>query len=156
MEFDRLDAEKEMFTKQNLAAEETLRKHGLNNDNNNGNYNPDGATGNPVLGQGQGSIAVGELGMGSVATDGSIVMSANEMALASHNIQQRELISSGGTRHLTGPSPERVPTAPNRKWKQKYDAIKVKKERALVLTSEADELRAMETHLEEKINTMVS
>eukprot|EP00605_Chrysophyceae_sp_TOSAG23-4_P002502 GSChrysophyteH1.ASY1.ANO1.2765.1 assembled CDS len=140
MEFDRLDAEKEMFAKQNLVAQETLRRAGLSDSD--------------LQLPGSGSVALGELGMESTLDGGNsaIVMSQQEMALASHQIQQRELNSGSGRKTEDS---AKIPASDSRKWRQKFNPRKVKQERAATLTAEADELRAMETHLEDKISTMV-
>ena len=158
MEFDRLDQEKTIFAKQNAYAEEMRRRMHQEEEDRNG-YSVQGGSksgigeGSQVSGEG-GSIAVGELGMGSVeGAEGSVYLGAEEMAQASRNIQTREALSrSGAEKKKT----QKVPATADRKWKQKFNARKVKAERAEVLTGEADELKAMESHLDDKITTMVA
>ena len=43
----------------------------------------------------------------------------------------------------------------NKKWRQKFNGRKVKMERIAALTEEANELKAMQVHLEEQINVLV-
>ena len=101
-------------------------------------------------------MAIGELGMGSIVDGGGsveIMMSQDELAAASTNIQQQEAMM--GVKGILK-NGDKVPRADPRKWRQKFNPKKVKMERIQTLTSEADELRAMETHLEDQINTMVT
>ena len=150
MEFDRLDQERTIFAKQNAYAEEMRRR---------ASQDEEAERGYAVSrSRGAEDMAVGELGMGSSmeAGDSRVFMGSQEMAAASRNIQQREAqaamkAGSGSERVI-----QKVPATPNRKWKQKFNARKVKAERAAVLTAEADELKAMETHLDDKITVLVN
>jgi len=151
MEFDRLDQEKTIFAKQNAYAEEMRRRLNQEAEDRDGNFSVRSRGGS--LESGGDGIAVGELGMGSVeGGDSSVYMDGQELALASRNIQTREVMNSRGG---LSKKPQKVPATADRKWKQKFNARKVKAERAEVLTGEADELKAMESHLDDKINTLV-
>ncbi|MEC8391647.1 MAG: hypothetical protein VXZ58_02055, partial [Actinomycetota bacterium] len=137
MEFDRLDKEKKIFAKQQAVYKSMTPQQ-------------------RAAAAADGSMAIGELGMGSVVDGGgsvNILMTQDELAAASISIQEQEVVMGNKVVDAKG---KKVPRADPRKWRQKFNPKKVKMERIQSLTAEADELRAMETHLEDQINTLVA
>ena len=157
LEFDRLDREKLVFAKQTQQNEQRLR--------NVQRRDGDGDQSFEEYGQEEGEhelgVAMGELGMESIVGAGSIDGYGNNgdtlSYAATNNIQRAEMESREKSRDNTvgNGKGKKVPAADRRKWKQKFNPRKVKMERISTLTTEADELKAMETHMEDQISSLV-
>ena len=155
-EFDRLDRGRQLFGQQSqqmLLAAASIEA-------------------GTMAGDGQ-SMAIGEAGFGSVA-HGNSISSPYQGVTAQYgagslensqdfyrdqsiaiqtNIQTNQAANAA---RQPGGGKKMIPTTDaRRKWRQKFSQRKVKLERIALLTEEANELRAMQTHIEEKINALV-
>lgn len=103
-------------------------------------------------------LMVGEAGMSSsvVFNDGNNNGSGMHIMQYHHNQQQQYTHDQHNAYGSSTADAKKVLKVPqNRKWRAKFDPLKVKGERIAVLTEEIGELRAMEAHLEDQVQTHV-